>query len=124
MKIILANPRGFCAGVNMAIECLDKAISMFGSNIYVYHEIVHNKYVVENPQMDPKIAEAVKVFNNLLTGQPRTLGVSLRSTSFPKGSPFFDDPLEYIAAAGPVVRAALEKALNAIESNVERSTRT
>ena len=47
MKIILANPRGFCAGVNMAIECLDKAISMFGPNIYVYHEIVHNKYVVE-----------------------------------------------------------------------------
>ncbi len=47
MKIILANPRGFCAGVNMAIECLDKAISMFGSNIYVYHEIVHNKHVVE-----------------------------------------------------------------------------
>jgi 4-hydroxy-3-methylbut-2-enyl diphosphate reductase len=47
MKIILANPRGFCAGVNMAIECLDKAISMFGSKIFVYHEIVHNKYVVE-----------------------------------------------------------------------------
>ena len=47
MKIILANPRGFCAGVNMAIECLDKAISMFGSNIYVYHEIVHNKHVVD-----------------------------------------------------------------------------
>lgn len=47
MRIILANPRGFCAGVNMAIECLDKAISMFGSNIYVYHEIVHNKHVVE-----------------------------------------------------------------------------
>jgi 4-hydroxy-3-methylbut-2-en-1-yl diphosphate reductase len=47
MKILLANPRGFCAGVNMAIECLDKAIEMFGSNIYVYHEIVHNKYVVE-----------------------------------------------------------------------------
>jgi 4-hydroxy-3-methylbut-2-enyl diphosphate reductase len=47
MKIILANPRGFCAGVNMAIECLDQAISMFGSEIYVYHEIVHNKYVVE-----------------------------------------------------------------------------
>ena len=47
MKIILANPRGFCAGVNMAIECLDKAISLFGPNIYVYHEIVHNKYVVE-----------------------------------------------------------------------------
>lgn len=47
MKILLANPRGFCAGVNMAIECLDQAIKMFGSKIYVYHEIVHNKYVVE-----------------------------------------------------------------------------
>ncbi len=47
MKILLANPRGFCAGVNMAIECLDQAIRMFGSKIYVYHEIVHNKYVVE-----------------------------------------------------------------------------
>ena len=46
MKILLANPRGFCAGVNMAIECLDEAIRMFGANIYVYHEIVHNKYVV------------------------------------------------------------------------------
>lgn len=47
MKILLANPRGFCAGVNMAIECLDEAIRMFGPNVYVYHEIVHNKYVVE-----------------------------------------------------------------------------
>jgi 4-hydroxy-3-methylbut-2-enyl diphosphate reductase len=47
MEIVLANPRGFCAGVNMAIECLDEAIRMFGPNIYVYHEIVHNKYVVE-----------------------------------------------------------------------------
>jgi len=47
MKILLANPRGFCAGVNMAIECLDEAIRRFGSNIYVYHEIVHNRYVVD-----------------------------------------------------------------------------
>jgi len=47
MKILVANPRGFCAGVNMAIECLDETIRMFGSKIYVYHEIVHNKYVVE-----------------------------------------------------------------------------
>ncbi len=46
MKILLANPRGFCAGVNMAIECLDEAIRRFGSGIYVYHEIVHNRYVV------------------------------------------------------------------------------
>ena len=47
MKVILASPRGFCAGVNMAIESLDLAIQAFGTPVYVYHEIVHNKYVVE-----------------------------------------------------------------------------
>lgn len=47
MKIILANPRGFCAGVNMAIDCLDECIRVFGPEIYVYHEIVHNRYVVD-----------------------------------------------------------------------------
>jgi len=47
MKIILAAPRGFCAGVNMAIESLDLAIRAFGTPVYVYHEIVHNKYVVD-----------------------------------------------------------------------------
>ena len=47
MKILLANPRGFCAGVNMAIECLNEAIRRVGPGIYVYHEIVHNKYVVD-----------------------------------------------------------------------------
>ena len=47
MKIILANPRGFCAGVNMAIESLERALELFGTPIYVYHEIVHNRPVVE-----------------------------------------------------------------------------
>src|SRR5438045_3345122 len=47
MKIILANPRGFCAGVNMAIESLDRALELYGTPIYVYHEIVHNRPVVE-----------------------------------------------------------------------------
>jgi 4-hydroxy-3-methylbut-2-enyl diphosphate reductase len=47
MKVILAAPRGFCAGVNMAIESLDLAIRAFGTPIYVYHEIVHNQYVVD-----------------------------------------------------------------------------
>ncbi|MCE9563793.1 MAG: 4-hydroxy-3-methylbut-2-enyl diphosphate reductase [Planctomycetes bacterium] len=47
MKIILANPRGFCAGVNMAIESLEKALTKFGSPLYVYHEIVHNRPIVE-----------------------------------------------------------------------------
>ena len=47
MKILLSNPRGFCAGVNMAIECLDETIRRFGANVFVYHEIVHNSYVVD-----------------------------------------------------------------------------
>ena len=47
MKIILAAPRGFCAGVEMAIESLRMAIEAFPPPIYVYHEIVHNKFVVE-----------------------------------------------------------------------------
>jgi 4-hydroxy-3-methylbut-2-enyl diphosphate reductase len=47
MRIILAAPRGFCAGVNMAIEALELAIEAFGTPLYVYHEIVHNKWVVE-----------------------------------------------------------------------------
>jgi len=50
MKIILANPRGFCAGVNMAIESLERSLDLFGAPLYVYHEIVHNKYVVERFQ--------------------------------------------------------------------------
>ena len=42
MKLILANPRGFCAGVNMAIESLERALDLFGSPIYAYHEIVQS----------------------------------------------------------------------------------
>jgi 4-hydroxy-3-methylbut-2-en-1-yl diphosphate reductase len=48
MKVLLASPRGFCAGVNMAIEALELALKSLPTPIYVYHEIVHNKYVVEN----------------------------------------------------------------------------
>jgi 4-hydroxy-3-methylbut-2-en-1-yl diphosphate reductase len=50
MKIILAAPRGFCAGVNMAVQSLDLALNHFGAPIYVYHEIVHNQHVVQTFQ--------------------------------------------------------------------------
>ena len=50
MKIILAAPRGFCAGVNMAVQSLDLALKHFGPPIYVYHEIVHNQHVVQTFQ--------------------------------------------------------------------------
>ncbi len=48
MKLILAQPRGFCAGVKRAIETVEQALIQFGRPIYVRHEIVHNTYVVEN----------------------------------------------------------------------------
>lgn len=70
MKIILAAPRGFCAGVNMAIECLDLSIKTLGPPVYVYHEIVHNKYVVETFQGKGAVfvdcLEDVPVGSNLL----------------------------------------------------------
>src|SRR5213596_945043 len=47
MHIVLANPRGFCAGVNMAIESLERSLELYGAPLYVYHEIVHNRPVVE-----------------------------------------------------------------------------
>ena len=48
MDVLLANPRGFCAGVERAIEIVERAIEQIGAPIYVRHEIVHNKYVVED----------------------------------------------------------------------------
>jgi len=48
MKIILAQPRGFCAGVDRAIEIVERALALYGAPVYVRHEIVHNKYVVED----------------------------------------------------------------------------
>ena len=47
MEIILANPRGFCAGVDRAISIVDRALDLFGAPIYVRHEVVYNKFVVD-----------------------------------------------------------------------------
>lgn len=48
MQVYLANPRGFCAGVDRAIEIVERAIELFGAPIYVRHEVVHNRFVVED----------------------------------------------------------------------------
>ena len=47
-EILLANPRGFCAGVDRAIEIVERALKLHGAPIYVRHEIVHNKFVVDD----------------------------------------------------------------------------
>jgi 4-hydroxy-3-methylbut-2-enyl diphosphate reductase len=64
MRVLLASPRGFCAGVNMAIDALDLAIQSLPAPIYVYHEIVHNKYVVN------RFKEQGVVFVDELTDVP------------------------------------------------------
>ena len=46
-KLIMANPRGFCAGVDRAIDIVNRALDIFGAPIYVRHEVVHNKFVVD-----------------------------------------------------------------------------
>ena len=48
LKILLSAPRGFCAGVERAIEIVEKSIKKYGSPVYVRHEIVHNKFVVDD----------------------------------------------------------------------------
>jgi 4-hydroxy-3-methylbut-2-enyl diphosphate reductase len=48
MDILLANPRGFCAGVDRAIEIVERVLALFGAPIYVRHEVVHNRYVVDD----------------------------------------------------------------------------
>jgi 4-hydroxy-3-methylbut-2-en-1-yl diphosphate reductase len=47
MKVLLANPRGFCAGVNMAVQCVEEVLELKGPPVYVFHEIVHNRHVVD-----------------------------------------------------------------------------
>lgn len=48
MQILLANPRGFCAGVDRAISIVENALAIYGAPIYVRHEVVHNRYVVDS----------------------------------------------------------------------------
>ena len=48
MEVVLAKPRGFCAGVDRAIEIVERALALYGAPIYVRHEVVHNKFVVED----------------------------------------------------------------------------
>ncbi len=47
MQVLLANPRGFCAGVDRAIDIVERALQLFGAPIHVRHEVVHNHHVVE-----------------------------------------------------------------------------
>lgn len=64
MKIVLANPRGFCAGVDRAIAIVDRALDVLGAPIYVRHEVVHNRFVVDN------LRQRGAIFTDELTDVP------------------------------------------------------
>jgi len=72
MRVLLANPRGFCAGVDRAIDIVERAIELFGAPIYVRHEVVHNKFVVDRlrslgavfvEELDAVPADATVIFS-------------------------------------------------------------
>src|SRR5207245_9236650 len=66
MEVLLANPRGFCAGVERAIAIVERALTIHGAPIYVRHEVVHNKYVVED--LKSKGAVFVEALAEVLPG--------------------------------------------------------
>lgn len=64
MKVILSRPRGFCAGVKRAIDTVERVLAQYGAPVYVYHEVVHNRYVVE------KLRRSGAIFVNALEEVP------------------------------------------------------
>ena len=98
MRIILAAPRGFCAGVNMAIESLELAIKVYGTPIYVYHEIVHNKYVVD------RFREEGAVFVDFLEEVPEGATLLYSRTGYrPRSGAAQERRLRTIDATCPLV---------------------
>jgi len=97
MKILLANPRGFCAGVDRAIDIVERAIEIFGAPIYVRHEVVHNKFVVDRlrslgavfvEELDEVPADATVIFSahgvsKAVQGEARRRGLRVFDATCP-----------------------------------------
>jgi len=79
MRVVLAQPRGFCAGVERAIEIVERALNKYGPPIYVRHEIVHNRHVVED--LRTRGAVFVDELDEIPPGAP-----SSRPTAWPSAS--------------------------------------
>jgi len=112
MQIKLANPRGFCAGVDRAIEIVERALERFGPPVYVRHEIVHNRYVVDN--LKAKGAVFVEELNEVPDGVP----VVFSAHGVPKSVPTEAEGrgLDYLDATCPLVSKVHRQAERQIEA--------
>tara|TARA_B100001057_G_scaffold450121_1_gene491900 strand:+ start:151 stop:495 length:345 start_codon:yes stop_codon:yes gene_type:complete len=109
LKILLSAPRGFCAGVERAIEIVEKSIEKYGSPVYVRHEIVHNKYVVDD--LRNKGAIFVEELEEI---KDRTRPVIFSAHGVPKQIPqnAKDLKMTYIDATCPLVSKVHREAEN------------
>ena len=109
IKILLAAPRGFCAGVERAIEIVKKSIAKYGSPVYVRHEIVHNKHVVDNLKKIGAIF--VEELNEI---KDKSRPVIFSAHGVPKSVPLEADgfKMEYIDATCPLVSKVHREAEN------------
>ena len=109
IKILLSAPRGFCAGVERAIEIVKKSIKKYGAPVYVRHEIVHNKYVVDS------LKDIGAIFvEELEEVKDKTRPVIFSAHGVPKTIPLQADSykMEYIDATCPLVSKVHREAEN------------
>ena len=109
IKILLASPRGFCAGVDRAIEIVNKALDKYGSPVYVRHEIVHNKHVVDN------LKKIGAIFVEELSEiKDKSRPVIFSAHGVPKSIPIEADDykMEYVDATCPLVSKVHREAEN------------
>lgn len=112
LKILVANPRGFCAGVDRAIQIVEKALEKFGAPVYVRHEIVHNRFVVDT------LREKGAVFVEELNEVPDGVPVIFSAHGVPKSVPAEAQRREllYVDATCPLVSKVHRQAERLIES--------
>ena len=115
LKILLAAPRGFCAGVDRAIEIVKKSIEKYGRPVYVRHEIVHNKHVVESLKKIGAIF--VEELNEI---KDKTRPVIFSAHGVPKSVPeeASNYKMEYIDATCPLVSKVHREAENLNKNGV------
>jgi 4-hydroxy-3-methylbut-2-enyl diphosphate reductase len=112
LRLLIASPRGFCAGVDRAIEIVERALSRFGAPVYVRHEIVHNRFVVEG--LEAKGAIFVEELDDVPDGKP----VIFSAHGVPKAVPAAADArgLEWLDATCPLVSKVHRQAERQIEA--------